>query len=121
MIGARRACLVGLALLSTSGCRQDLDIAVAADRGTVIFSVPASDPPCVDRVTVYPADDRGNPVWLVDADSQSRCLSRFRYGDTPPGFTRRGPVVPLVAGRAYVVSIARPGASGLASFQPLSR
>lgn len=109
--------LAGASIMLGS-CQRDIDVAVTSTRGVVAFEVPATKPPCVNRVTVYAARDRANPVWLIDSDDRSRCVTSFRYAEVPAGFTQRGGVESLKSGDLYLVAVARPGASGITFFQP---
>jgi hypothetical protein len=107
-----------MAILSLAACKQDYAVSVTSQQGQVIFDVPKSDPYCLDRVTVYSASDRANPIWLIDTSTKGPCTTRVRYGSVPDGFEQRGPVAPLVPGKLYLVSVSRSGATGLNFFEP---
>jgi hypothetical protein len=107
-----------LAALSLAACEQEYSVAVTSERGQVTFTVPNSEPYCLDRLTVYAASDRASPIWLIDAPSQSPCTLHVRYGVIPEGFEQRGPMAPLAPGKLYVVSVSRSGATGQSFFEP---
>lgn len=95
------------AALVLGACRDDIDVAITAVGDTVEFAVADSTPPCIDRVTVYAAADRGRPVWAIDATERARCVARFQYGTVPSGFEQHGATENLVPGTLYLVSIGR--------------
>lgn len=111
---------VGLLLtaMSLGACKQEYDAAVTSERGQVTFTVPNSAPYCLERLTVYAASDRANPIWLIDTSAEGPCTTRVQYGIIPKGFAQRGTMAPLAAGKLYVVSVSRTGATGLTSFEP---
>ncbi len=107
-----------LAALSLGACEQEYNVAVTSERGQVTFTVPSSEPYCLDRLTVYAATDRAKPIWLIDTSSQGPCTTRVQYGAIPKGFEQRGPMEPLAPGKLYVVSASRTGATALSFFEP---
>jgi hypothetical protein len=109
--------LLAAAVILTA-CQRDIDVAVTAAGDAVEFSVADDKPPCIDRVTVYAADDRANPIWTIDTAERSRCVARFRYGMVPSGFEQRGGVGKLVPGKLYLVAVGRTGGSGITFFEP---
>ncbi len=117
-VGITHLTLLLMATLSLAACEQDYAVTVTSQRGRVLFDVPKSDPYCLDRVTVYSASDRANPIWLIDTSTKGPCTTRVQYGVVPDGFEQRGPVAPLVPGKLYLVSVSRSGATGLSFFEP---
>jgi hypothetical protein len=120
MISFTKSGYVGLlpAAMSLAACEQEYSVAVTSERGQVTFTVPDSAPHCLERLTVYAASDRANPIWLIDAPSQRSCTVQVRYGVIPGGFEQRGPMTVLTPGKLYVVSVSRTGAKGQSFFEP---
>ncbi|QNQ10467.1 hypothetical protein [Sphingomonas alpina] len=118
MTRAGLAALLLCAAAPLTGCQSDIAVAVTSRQGLVEFSVPATRPPCIDRLTVYAVSDRKNPVWLIDSADRTTCVSHFQYARVPAGFTQRGSAAPLADGQLYLVAVGRPGATGISFFQP---
>ncbi|WP_152616505.1 hypothetical protein [Sphingomonas sp. ERG5] len=121
MTGLRIAALVAAPVLLIPllvACQQELPVAVTAERGQVVFSVPATNPPCVNEIRVAPASAPKDSVWAVDSSDSKHCHTRFAYGALPAGFTQIVAAEPLKSGRLYLVAIERPGAMGITFFEP---
>ncbi|MGH6616557.1 hypothetical protein [Sphingomonas sp.] len=118
MTRASLAAVLLCAAAPLAGCQLDITVAVTSSRGVVEFSVPATQPPCINRVTVYAASDRKTPVWLIDSADTAICVSRFQYAKVPAGFVQRGALKPLADGQLYLVAVGRPGGTGISFFQP---
>jgi len=115
---APRSLAAAALLIGTAACKQEMPVTVTSARGQVTFAFPQTEPPCVDRLTVYRADDRRNPLWVIDAESPKACVATIRYGSPPVGFTQRGGLNLLTDGKLHLVLVQRPGEIGAQYFEP---
>ena len=95
-------------LLSVGGCEQGVDVRVDQDAAGVAFTLKPTKGdfrPCLGTLALY-ADGEAKPLWYIsNGGATETCVTRLRYGDSPPGFGASPPAPPLEAGKAYQVEV----------------
>ena len=112
-----RTALLTTVALAAAGCGDDDDPAgpddLAPCTGDVTVSVSAGTTPTFSwspacRAYGLIVEEGASDRWLLVATGSAGIAPGVRYGTVPAGASQRGePAVPLVAGRAYDVTVFR--------------
>lgn len=113
-----------LAVPLLSSCLQGGEVVVTQSGRDIIFEVTdkGGEKICPDMldVGVRREGQRNLDVWTI-INERDVCVSRFVYGQTPPGFREAVAPRPLTAGTLYSVSASVPGYLVLNLFSPGDR